>query len=76
MDCKQAGPGVLGVSIRAAGNPVKHSLRNISETLHEITFHPTIAVPHKIDVKYNGLHIRGINYSLTIVFNVLKISFL
>ncbi|KAL0280862.1 UNVERIFIED_CONTAM: hypothetical protein PYX00_002026 [Menopon gallinae] len=59
VDSSEAGPGNLGVSIKAAGNPVKYSLRTVAEGLHEITFHPTIAVPHKIDVKYNGLHING-----------------
>lgn len=59
VDSREAGSGNMGVSIRAAGNPVKHSLKSISEGLYEITFYPTISVPHKIDVKYNGLHIRG-----------------
>ncbi|KAK6644516.1 hypothetical protein RUM43_000783 [Polyplax serrata] len=66
VDSREAGPGALAVTVRAAGNPVKHTLKSLSKGLHEVTFYPTISVPHKIDVKYNGLHIRGCPLQLPI----------
>lgn len=59
MDTVDAGRGVVSVSVRAAGQDVKHSVRQIDDGCYEVTFHPKLAVPHRVDVKYNGLHISG-----------------
>ncbi|GLH04456.1 Uncharacterized protein GBIM_10161 [Gryllus bimaculatus] len=59
VDSSTAGRGVLTVSVRAAGQEVKNTIRDVGEGLHEVIFHPKLAVPHRVDVKLNGMHIAG-----------------
>ena len=59
MDTSGAGPGSLAVSVRAAGIDVKHSIRELHSGQYEVVFHPKLAIPHRIDVKYNGMHVAG-----------------
>ena len=54
-----AGEGALSVTIRAAGQEVKHSIQDLANGQFDILFYPTMAIPHKFDVKYNGLPITS-----------------
>ena len=54
-----AGEGALSVQIRAAGQEVKHSIQDLANGQFDILFYPTMAIPHKFDVKYNGLPITS-----------------
>ena len=54
-----AGEGALSVTIRAAGQEVKHSIQDLANGQYDILFYPTMAIPHKFDVKYNGLPITS-----------------
>ena len=55
----QAGEGALSVQIRAAGQEVNHSIQDLANGQYDILFYPTMAIPHKFDVKYNGLPITS-----------------
>ncbi|KAE8736626.1 hypothetical protein FOCC_FOCC017919 [Frankliniella occidentalis] len=59
VDTSGAGTGTLTVSVRAAGIDVKHSIRELHSGQYEVVFHPKLAIPHRIDVKYNGMHVAG-----------------
>merc|ERR550532_1606318 len=59
VDTSSAGEGALSVQIRAAGQEVKHSIQDLANGQFDILFYPTMAIPHKFDVKYNGLPITS-----------------
>ena len=59
MDASQAGRGTLSVSVRAAGQEVKHSIRDVGSGQYEVIFTPKVAIPHKVDVKYNSVPVTG-----------------
>jgi len=60
VDTRGAGSGALSVSVRAVGNEVKHTLKELEDpNLYQVVYHPQIAIPHKIHVKYNGVYISG-----------------
>lgn len=60
VDTQGAGSGALSVSIRAAGNEVKHTLRELNgSNLYQVVYNPELSVPHKIHVKYNGIYVSG-----------------
>lgn len=59
MDTSGAGQGVLIASVRAAGQEVKHSVHMLDAGQYQVVYHPKLAVPHRIDLKYNGLHAAG-----------------
>ncbi|KAK9504384.1 hypothetical protein O3M35_010726 [Rhynocoris fuscipes] len=60
VDTQGAGSGALSVSIRAAGNDVKHTLRELNgSNLYQVVYNPELSVPHKIHVKYNGIYVSG-----------------
>merc|ERR1712223_321799 len=59
VDTAHAGEGALSVTIRAAGQEVKHSIQDLANGQFDILFYPTMAIPHKFDVKYNGLPITS-----------------
>ena len=73
----------MSVQIRAAGQEVKHSIQDLANGQFDILFYPTMAIPHKFDVKYNGLPItsspveakvRKINYNVLLTKNLFKIE--
>ncbi|XP_049948482.1 filamin-A [Schistocerca serialis cubense] len=66
VDTSDAGRGVINVSIRAAGQEVKHSIRQTEDSRYEVIFQPKLAVPHRIDVKLNGLHISGCPFEVPV----------
>lgn len=60
MDTRGAGSGALSVSIRAAGAEVKHTLRELEVPgLYQVVYHPQLAIPHRILIKYNSMNIAG-----------------
>lgn len=59
MDTSGAGRGVLLASVRAAGQEVKYSVHELDAGQYQVVYHPKLAVPHRIDLKYNGLHTAG-----------------
>jgi filamin len=63
VDTSGAGQGVLLASIRAAGQEVKHSVHALDAGQYQVVYHPKLAVPHRIDLKYNGLHTAGNKYN-------------
>lgn len=64
MDASGAGRGVLSASVRAAGQEVKHAVHELDAGQYQVVYHPKLAVPHRIDLKYNGLHTAGNRYLL------------
>ena len=54
VDTSGAGEGALSVTIRAAGQEVAHTIQDLANGQFDILFYPTMAIPHKFDVKYNG----------------------
>ena len=59
VDTSGAGEGALSVTIRAAGQEVAHTIQDLANGQFDILFYPTMAIPHKFDVKYNGLPITS-----------------
>lgn len=57
VDTSQAGEGALSVSIRAAGQEVRHTIQDLANGQYDVLFYPTMAIVHKLDIKYNGLPI-------------------
>ncbi len=57
VDTSNAGEGALSVSIRAAGQEVRHSIQDLANGQYDVLFYPTMAIVHKLDIKYNGLPI-------------------
>ncbi|KAG8281178.1 hypothetical protein J6590_063971 [Homalodisca vitripennis] len=67
VDTRGAGSGALSVSIRAAGSEVKHTLRELETPgLYQVVYHPQLAIPHKIHVKYNSMNIAGCPMEVTV----------
>ncbi|XP_072156699.1 filamin-B isoform X2 [Bemisia tabaci] len=54
-----AGPGTLFIKVSAAGNEVKHVIREIEPGIYQVVYHPTLAALHKVHVHYNGMSIVG-----------------
>ena len=57
VDTSSAGEGALSVSIRSAGQEVRHSIQDLANGQYDVLFYPTMAIVHKLDIKYNGLPI-------------------
>ena len=54
VDTASAGKGALSIAIKAAGQDVKHSIRDIGQGRFELTYIPNLPIPHKLDLKYNN----------------------
>lgn len=54
-----AGRGTLSVGVRAAGQDVKHSIRDLGGGLYKVLFYPRAPIPHKVDIRYNGVPVQG-----------------
>ena len=59
VDTSGAGEGALSVTIRAAGQEVRHTIQDMANGQYEIVFYPTMAIPHKFDVKYKSVRNQG-----------------
>ena len=59
VDTSNAGEGALSVSIRAAGQEVRHTIQDLANGQYDVLFYPTMAIVHKLDIKYNGLPITS-----------------
>lgn len=59
VDTSNGGEGALSVSIRAAGQEVRHSIQDLANGQYDVLFYPTMAIVHKLDIKYNGLPITS-----------------
>ncbi|XP_040577055.1 filamin-A [Lepeophtheirus salmonis] len=59
VDTSAAGRGALSVIIRAAGQEVRHSIRDLADGRYEILYYPQMAISHKLDIKYNGYPITS-----------------
>lgn len=47
------------MGVRAAGQDVKHSIRDLGGGLYKVLFYPRAPIPHKVDVRYNGIPVQG-----------------
>jgi len=54
VDTSGAGRGALSLAMKAAGYDIKHSIRDLSDGKFEITYLPTLPIPHKLEVKFNN----------------------
>ena len=59
VDVSDAGHGALSVTVKTAGQEVKHSIRDMSRGQYQVLYYPTLATSHKVDIKYNGLTVAG-----------------
>ncbi|XP_042865445.1 filamin-A-like isoform X5 [Penaeus japonicus] len=59
VDASGAGRGSLSVGVRAAGQDVKHSIRDLGGGLYQVLFYPRAPIPHKVDIRYNGVPVQG-----------------
>lgn len=59
-----AGRGSLSVGVRAAGQDVKHSIRDLGGGHYKVLFYPRAPIPHKVDVRYNGVPVQGNFFTL------------
>ena len=59
VDASNAGRGSLSVGVRAAGQEVKHSIRDLGSGLYQVLFYPKAPIPHKVDVRYNNVPVKG-----------------
>lgn len=59
VDASNAGRGSLSVGVRATGQDIKYSIRDLGGGIYQILFYPQIPVVHKIDIRYNGIPIKG-----------------
>nr|XP_045601850.1 filamin-A-like isoform X1 [Procambarus clarkii] len=59
VDASGAGRGTLSVGVRAAGQDVKHSIRDLGGGLYKVLFYPRAPIPHKLDIRYNGVPVQG-----------------
>lgn len=57
VDTSNAGRGALSVNVKAAGQDIKHSIKDVGAGRFEVTFFPYLPIPHKIDVKFNGVSV-------------------
>lgn len=64
VDTSKAGEGTLSVAIRAAGQEVEHAVHEFEDRedpesgggrSFDVSFYPTMAIAHKLDIKYNGI---------------------
>ena len=44
MDTSNAGEGALSVSIRAAGQEVRHTIQDLANGQYDVLFYPTMAI--------------------------------
>ncbi|XP_045132539.1 filamin-B-like isoform X2 [Portunus trituberculatus] len=66
VDASGAGRGSLSVGVRAAGQDVKHSIRDLSGGLYKVLFYPKVPIPHKVDVRYNGVPVQGAPFEVPV----------
>lgn len=59
VDASGAGRGSLSVGVKAAGQDIKHSIRDLGGGMYQVLFYPRIPIPHKVDVRYNGIPVKG-----------------
>ncbi|XP_076033181.1 filamin-A-like isoform X8 [Oratosquilla oratoria] len=59
VDASGAGRGSLSVGVRAAGQDVKHSIRDLGAGHYQVLFYPRAPIPHKVDVRYNAVPVKG-----------------
>ncbi|KAJ9597133.1 hypothetical protein L9F63_026977 [Diploptera punctata] len=57
---------MLLASVRAAGQEVKHAIHELDRGQYQVVYHPKLAVPHRIDLKYNGLHTAGCPFEVVV----------
>ena len=59
IDTTNAGKGALSVNLKAAGQDIKHSIRDLGSGRFEVSFVPIAPIPHKVDIKFNNIAIGG-----------------
>ena len=66
VDAAEAGRGALSVGVKAAGQDVKHSIRDLGAGIYQVLFYPNAPVPHKVDVRYNGVPVRSTAFEVPV----------
>nr|CAD7428833.1 unnamed protein product [Timema monikensis] len=67
MDTSNAGFGILTANIRAAGTEVKTSIRDVDPGyIYQVLYKPKLAVPHRVDLKYNNMHVAGCPFEVSV----------
>ena len=66
VDAAEAGRGALSVGVRAAGQDVKHSIRDLGAGIYQVLFYPKAPVTHKVDVRYNGVPVRTTPFEIPV----------
>ncbi|KAK3891382.1 hypothetical protein Pcinc_004729 [Petrolisthes cinctipes] len=66
VDASGAGRGSLSVGVRAAGQDVKHSIRDLGGGHYKVLFYPCAPIPHKVDVRYNGVPVQGAPFEIPV----------
>ncbi|KAG7158756.1 Filamin-A-like 5 [Homarus americanus] len=67
VDASGAGRGTLSVGVRAAGQDVKHSIRDLGGGLYKVLFYPRAPIPHKVDIRYNGVPVQGGPFEVSVL---------
>nr|CAD7395119.1 unnamed protein product [Timema cristinae] len=67
VDTSNAGFGILTANIRAAGTEVKTSIRDVDPGyIYQVLYKPKLAVPHRVDLKYNNMHVAGCPFEVSV----------
>lgn len=65
VDTSEAGRGTLFVALRAANQSVKHNVQNLGNGLLKVIYFPKLPIPHRVDLRYSGVHASGENWFST-----------
>jgi len=66
LDTSEAGRGTLHVVLRAANQNVKHNVQNLGNGLLKVIYFPKLPIPHRVDLRYSGVHASGCPFELKV----------
>ncbi|XP_046654649.1 filamin-C-like isoform X2 [Daphnia pulicaria] len=66
LDTSEAGRGTLHVALRAANQSVKHNVQNLGNGLLKVIYFPKLPIPHRVDLRYSGVHASGCPFELKV----------
>lgn len=49
----------MHVALRAANQSVRHNIQNLGNGLLKVIYFPKLPIPHRVDLRYSGVHASG-----------------
>ena len=66
VETADAGRGALSVGVRAAGQDVEHSIRDLGAGIYHVLFYPKVPVSHRVDIRYNKIPVRSTGFEIPV----------